>query len=357
MTIRAVTASAAGIAVATLLVAMLVTGNSPMPATRADGRRRTDPGRGEVRRVRGPTDRRIPRSGAPCAILDNGCAYNQRGIPSCGTLLGAAYGSNSDPVDWERQMGHRLGVHRTYFDGSEVDEAVAQARADLAHQRIPWISFKLPHSWGAMAAGEGDAWALDLSRQLARLPGPVWVAFHHEPEGDGNVEDWTAMQTRLGADRARGRTQRRLLGHPQRLEPALRRAPVPPGLVVARHDDRPGRLRRLQQVRRGQERPQDHHAHAVRGSTTSPGSSTSRGRTASPGVWPRRVRPTSRPGGPVLHPAPLRLGERARRRGDVLLQQHREQHRAVAPGGRQGRRLRGHAARDTRRSEARAFSC
>lgn len=196
MTIRAATATAAGIAVATLLVALLLTGNSPMPrpeptAATAQGAGTTQSGESEAPHVHSPEKRRAMR------ILDNGCTYNQRGIPGCGTLLGAAYGSNTDPAAWERKMGHRLGVHRTYFNGSEVDEAVAQARDDLAHQRIPWISFKLPHSWAAMAAGEGDSWTLDLSHRLARLPGPVWVAFHHEPEGDGNIRDWTKMQNRL----------------------------------------------------------------------------------------------------------------------------------------------------------------
>jgi hypothetical protein len=49
-----------------------------------------------------------------------------------------------------------------------------------------------------MAAGVGDPWTLDLTAKLAQLPGPVWVAFHHEPEGDGRLQDWTAMQERLG---------------------------------------------------------------------------------------------------------------------------------------------------------------
>ena len=35
------------------------------------------------------------------------------------------------------------------------------------------------------------------SRQLAVLDGPVWIAFHHEPEGDGPIGDWTAMQGQL----------------------------------------------------------------------------------------------------------------------------------------------------------------
>jgi hypothetical protein len=36
-----------------------------------------------------------------------------------------------------------------------------------------------------------------LAAKLATIPGPVWVALHHEPEGDGNLPDWVAMQQRL----------------------------------------------------------------------------------------------------------------------------------------------------------------
>ena len=130
-------------------------------------------------------------------VLSNGCPYTERGIPRCGVLAGAAYGSNSDPSAWERSMGHSLGVRRTYWTGENVPAAVAAAKVDLARQRLPWLSFKLPHSWEGMAAGRGDAWARDLARQLSLLEGPVWVAFHHEPEGDGDVRAWTAMQERL----------------------------------------------------------------------------------------------------------------------------------------------------------------
>ena len=33
--------------------------------------------------------------------------------------------------------------------------------------------------------------------KLNALDGPVWIAFHHEPEGDGDIKVWTAMQARL----------------------------------------------------------------------------------------------------------------------------------------------------------------
>ena len=130
--------------------------------------------------------------------LTNGCAYNTRGIPSsCAAFLGSAYNSNTDPTSWESSMGQQLGVHRTYWGGSQVASAVKTAKTDLADRRVPWISFKLPYSWGDMAAGKGDAWARDLATKLSQLDGPVWLAFHHEPEGDGDIKQWTAMQARL----------------------------------------------------------------------------------------------------------------------------------------------------------------
>jgi hypothetical protein len=130
-------------------------------------------------------------------VLTNGCHYSARGIPSCGALLGAAYGSNSSPLQWERSMGHGLGVHRTYWAGDQVAAAVDTARLDLRHNRVPWISFKMPLSWEQMRDGDGDGWARDLAHQLSRLNGPVWLAFHHEPEGDGDIAAWTAMQAHL----------------------------------------------------------------------------------------------------------------------------------------------------------------
>src|SRR4051812_11258173 len=80
------------------------------------------------------------------------CTFSERGIPSpsCGPLVGAAYGSNSDPSGWEKQLGRPLGVRRTYWGPSQVDDAVAVARADVAARRIPWISFKVPYSWEEM---------------------------------------------------------------------------------------------------------------------------------------------------------------------------------------------------------------
>ena len=48
-----------------------------------------------------------------------------------------------------------------------------------------------------MASGTGDAWARDLFTKLDALNFEVWVAFHHEPEGDGVTTDWRKMQDHL----------------------------------------------------------------------------------------------------------------------------------------------------------------
>jgi hypothetical protein len=206
MSTRALTSPAARVAAVVLLAGLLVVGGAtaprPAPATvetlhtAAPTKTDADSAQGRVERMS-----QVPASARKrlgLRVLSNGCPYSQRGIPGCGVLLGAAYGANTDPTAWEQSMGHPLGVHRTYYAADEVHDAVLTAREDIAHQRVPWISFKLPYSWGEMAAGRGDAWAQDLALRLSKLHGPVWVAFHHEPEGSGgDITQWTAMQQRL----------------------------------------------------------------------------------------------------------------------------------------------------------------
>ena len=129
--------------------------------------------------------------------LSNGCVVSVRGVPACGALVGASVGSNTDPGSLESVVGGRLGVRRTFFSASGVDGAVRIAQADAAAGRVSWMSFKVPYTWAEMAAGRGDAWAADLTARLGATGGTVWVAFHHEPENDGAIGDWVAMQRRL----------------------------------------------------------------------------------------------------------------------------------------------------------------
>jgi hypothetical protein len=102
----------------------------------------------------------------------------------------------ADRASLEKSVG-TLPIYRDYFEPNQVDYAITKVKADLAAGRLPWISFKVPYSWADMAAGKGDAWAEDLADKLAKVGGPVWLAFHHEPEGDGPMQDWKRMQQHL----------------------------------------------------------------------------------------------------------------------------------------------------------------
>jgi hypothetical protein len=114
------------------------------------------------------------------------CVSNPMGIPSSGAYAGSTSTAHGSPR-----------IHRLYYGSGSTASAVRTAKSDHAAGRIPWMSFKAPHSWSAMAGGAGDAWAKNLTVALSRSGGPVWLAVDHEPEGDGDVAVWVRMQKRL----------------------------------------------------------------------------------------------------------------------------------------------------------------
>ncbi|HEY0252344.1 MAG TPA: hypothetical protein VGC41_12505, partial [Kofleriaceae bacterium] len=112
------------------------------------------------------------------------------GDPAPGTVFwGAAVQGNTDPGPrHETPSGHPLAVHRTYWQWSQrTSSMLAMAQADLAHDRLPWISVKPGHSWHDMGAGTYDAEIDQMLNALKQLDGPVWLTVHHEPEGGGGV--------------------------------------------------------------------------------------------------------------------------------------------------------------------------
>ncbi|UAL30584.1 hypothetical protein K8W59_03420 [Nocardioides rotundus] len=126
------------------------------------------------------------------------CVNDPMGIPSSGSYAGATVSGTSSLSGREAQFGTTLPIRRDYFGPGDIDKAVSKVRADHAAKRLPWISFKLPGTWKQMADGEYDAWVRELTAKLAATDGPVWVAFHHEPENDSQpVAEWTRMQARL----------------------------------------------------------------------------------------------------------------------------------------------------------------
>jgi len=115
------------------------------------------------------------------------------------TLAGMSYGGNTDPSAFEAEVGNPVGVWRLYFQGSEVAKAVtAIATAGAKGRKVVWISFKLPASWADMGKGLQDAWVKDMGKRCSDAAVAVKVTvctcLHHEPEGDGPLADYQAMQ-------------------------------------------------------------------------------------------------------------------------------------------------------------------
>lgn len=113
--------------------------------------------------------------------------WTRNGLPLAGqTLLGGTVGTPD------------VGVVRRYARGGDTPSAVAMGCiADHAAGAIPWVSFKLPVSWDSAATGGADVWAQAMATELGKLAGPVWIAIHHEPEGDGDLATWVRIQQRL----------------------------------------------------------------------------------------------------------------------------------------------------------------
>ena len=136
-----------------------------------------------------------PSASAP-SKLTNGCGVSARGIPSCGAYMGGAYGGNANLAPWEKYNGRTHGVHRTYW-GPQHRLRSQDGEGRRRKEPRPLDELQGSLLLGPMANGKGDAWARKLATQMRTVKGPVWVAVHHEPEGDGNIQTWKKMQARL----------------------------------------------------------------------------------------------------------------------------------------------------------------
>ena len=116
---------------------------------------------------------------------------------------GASVPHHRSLPDWERELGAKLGLNRSYFtpDPNETAQLVHRCRDDLAHGRLPHVSIKAPGTWSEVAAGARDDWLTGMLRPLGEGSGPVFLTLHHEPENDAGPpgmqpSDYVAMQHR-----------------------------------------------------------------------------------------------------------------------------------------------------------------
>jgi hypothetical protein len=90
------------------------------------------------------------------------------------------------------EVGSGLQARRLFFTGFGANLGLAQQACDAG--TYPVMSFKTGGpSWAQVAAGDTDADLRSLATRLDALSCDVFVAIHHEPEGDGSAADWSAM--------------------------------------------------------------------------------------------------------------------------------------------------------------------
>ena len=141
-------------------------------------------------------------------VVHNVLGVNERvflpsgGGPATNTLLGVG-GGNVDPSYLEGTAAGNLGIRRLYYHiPGDESAAIGKIQEDQAKGRISWLSLKLDGvTWAQCASGAMDTTVTNFNNQLAALnlqsDVPVWLCFHHEPEGDDVTSDFKLMQNRL----------------------------------------------------------------------------------------------------------------------------------------------------------------
>lgn len=107
----------------------------------------------------------------------------------------ALLGMSAPVSEWDtrvKEVGPGLQARRLFY--TSFTASLSNATAAVKAGQLPVCSWKVP-SWSGVASGQYDAELIALGKRLAALGGPVAVALHHEPAGDGTPAAWAAMQT------------------------------------------------------------------------------------------------------------------------------------------------------------------
>jgi hypothetical protein len=91
------------------------------------------------------------------------------------------------------EVGSGLQARRIFL--LDFNASLSKAQEACGDGMYPVISFKTgSYSWSQVAAGNADVALRAMATKLAALPCDVFVAIHHEPDGDGTAADWSSMQ-------------------------------------------------------------------------------------------------------------------------------------------------------------------
>jgi hypothetical protein len=102
----------------------------------------------------------------------------------------------------ERRLGRKFDV-ATFRMGWQEPLVNHFTSWSVASGHIPLLSWNTRKksggivSWSSIAAGDHDAWIRRQARNLRAAGWRGFIAFHHEPEKDGNAADWKAAFNRV----------------------------------------------------------------------------------------------------------------------------------------------------------------
>ena len=125
------------------------------------------------------------------------------GDPGSGKLyLGLSLAINEPASTVPELGGDQISLSRRFYRAHQVDLMSSVTAGDVAAGILPFVSFKVPDTWDAIARGDDDKWLDGIIEALGGLDAPAFVALHHEPENDieppqNTPATWVAMQQRL----------------------------------------------------------------------------------------------------------------------------------------------------------------
>ncbi|MFN8188919.1 MAG: hypothetical protein U0R78_00540 [Nocardioidaceae bacterium] len=125
------------------------------------------------------------------------------GDPGPGKLYLGLSLAISEPASTVPELGgDRISLARRFYRAHQVELMSSVTAGDVAAGILPFVSFKVPDTWDAIARGDDDRWLDGIVEALDALDAPAFVALHHEPENDiepphNTPATWVAMQQRL----------------------------------------------------------------------------------------------------------------------------------------------------------------
>jgi hypothetical protein len=164
-----------------------------------------------------PTTPVTPPSVKPTTPAQPGtdCTVDDKLVPSCNVLWGAAAGGFSEtPRDqalreWEAKSGRTASIYHTYHRGDEMFPTKAEIAManETGRPRILFTNWKVGYGtkWGKVAAGEQNARIDKLSAHIKTNYGRdrFFMAVHHEPENDVSTDPKSQMTAKDYANMVR----------------------------------------------------------------------------------------------------------------------------------------------------------